>query len=223
MSKVDYLSALNTKGSGLNITQIVDALVDAEKTPQSSIIQDKIDTNNVSISAIGEIKSALSTLSSSLNNLIGNTSLKPSSNSTSINISVNNPSTAKTLDSSISVSSLATGQTLAFTGYTSTAAVVGGGSLLLERGDWSSGSFVASSSVSSTSLTVSATDTIASLRDKINALNYGVTASIVGAGDGTFNLVLKSETGAKNALRITATESPSGSGLSSLDNTTTNE
>ena len=149
MSNVDYLSALNTKGSGLNITQIVDALVDAEKTPQSSIIQDKIDTNNVSISAIGEIKSALSTLSSSLNNLIGNTSLKPSSNSTSINISVNNPSTAKTLDSSISVSSLATGQTLAFTGYTSTAAVVGGGSLLLERGDWSSGSFVASSSVSS--------------------------------------------------------------------------
>ena len=222
MSNVDYLSALNTKGSGLNITQIVDALVDAEKTPQSSIIQDKIDTNNVSISAIGEIKSALSTLSSSLNNLIGNTSLKPSSNSTSINISVNNPSTAKTLDSSISVSSLATGQTLAFTGYTSTAAVVGGGSLLLERGDWSSGSFVASSSVSSTSLTVSSTDTIASLRDKINALNYGVTASIVGAGDGTFNLVLKSETGAKNALRITATESPSGSGLSSLDNTTTN-
>ena len=98
MSNVDYLSALNTKGSGLNITQIVDALVDAEKTPQSSIIQDKIDTNNVSISAIGEIKSALSTLSSSLNNLIGNTSLKPSSNSTSINISVNNPSTAKTLD-----------------------------------------------------------------------------------------------------------------------------
>ena len=222
MSNVDYLSALNTKGSGLNITQIVDALVDAEKTPQSSIIQDKIDTNNVSISAIGEIKSALSTLSSSLNNLIGNTSLKPSSNSTSINISVNNPSTAKTLDSSISVSSLATGQTLAFTGYTSTTAVVGGGSLLLERGDWSSGSFVASSSVSSTSLTVSSTDTIASLRDKINALNYGVTASIVGAGDGTFNLVLKSETGAKNALRITATESPSGSGLSSLDNTTTN-
>ena len=37
MSQVDYLSALNTKGSGLNITQIVDALVDAEKTPQTSL------------------------------------------------------------------------------------------------------------------------------------------------------------------------------------------
>ena len=52
MSKVDYLSALNTKGSGLNITQIVDALVDAEKTPQTSLIEKKIETNNISISAI---------------------------------------------------------------------------------------------------------------------------------------------------------------------------
>ena len=32
---VDYLSALNV-GSGLNVTQIVDALVDAEKVPQES-------------------------------------------------------------------------------------------------------------------------------------------------------------------------------------------
>ena len=53
-------------------------------------------------------------------------------------------------------------------------------------------------------------------------MNYGVTASILGSGDGTFNLVLKSETGSENALRVTATESPSGSGLAAIDNTTTN-
>ena len=35
-------------------------------------------------------------------------------------------------------------------------------------------------------------------------------------------LVLKSEDGKENALRITSSESPSGSGLSSIDNTTTN-
>ena len=81
---------------------------------------------------------------------------------------------------------------------------------------------MANSTTASTDLTVTETDTLASLRDKINALNYGVTASIVGAGDGTFNIVLKTETGVKNALRITATETPSGSGLSSIDNSTTN-
>ena len=36
---VDYLSAINSGGSGLNITQIVDSLVDAEKAPQENIIQ----------------------------------------------------------------------------------------------------------------------------------------------------------------------------------------
>ena len=92
MSKVDYLSALNTKGSGLNITQIVDALVDAEKTPQTSLIEKKIETNNISISAIAEIKNALSTLSTSLTNLVGKTSLAVSSNSTAVTASITDPS-----------------------------------------------------------------------------------------------------------------------------------
>ena len=52
---VDYLSAINQGGSGLNITQIVDSLVDAEKTPQENAIQTKIDDKTTSISAIGEV------------------------------------------------------------------------------------------------------------------------------------------------------------------------
>ncbi len=219
---VDYLSAINSSGSGLNITQIVDSLVEAEKAPQESLIQTKIDDSTTSISAIGEVKSALAVLSTSLNALTGNTSLNASSNSTSVTTSVTDPSSAKAIDSSMTISALATGQTLAFTGYSSTTAVVGGGSLSLERGDWSSGSFVASATTAATSLTITTTDTLASLRDKINALNYGVTASIVGSGDETYNLVFKSNPGKENALRVSATESPSGSGLSSIDNSSTN-
>ncbi len=222
MTTVDYLSAINQSGSGLNITQIVDSLVDAEKTPQENAIQTKIDDKTTSISAIGEVKSALSVLSSSLSNLVGKTSLSVSSNSTAVSATITDPSSAKALNSAMTISSLAAGQTLAFTGFSATTDVVGGGSLVLEIGDWSSGSFVANSTTESTSLTVTETDTLASLRDKINDLNYGVTASIIGAGDDTFNLVLKSSEGKENALRITATESPSGSGLSSIDNSTTN-
>lgn len=219
---VDYLSTINQGGSGLNITQIVDSLVDAEKIPQENAIQKKIDDKTTSISAIGEVKSALSKLSTSLNALVGKTSLGVSSNSTAVTASISNPSKAKALNSSMTISALAAGQTLAFTGYSDTTSIVGAGSLILERGDWSSGSFVASATTSSTTLTVSSTDTLASLRDNINSLNYGVTASIVGVGDGTYNLVLKSGEGKANALRVTATESPSGSGLSNIDNTTTN-
>ena len=219
---VDYLSAINQGGSGLNITQIVDSLVEAEKVPQENAIQTKIDTNTTSISAIGEVKSALSKLSSSLAGLVGKTSLGVSSNSTAVTATITDPSKATDFNSSMTISALATGQTLAFTGYASTTSIVGEGSLQLERGDWSSGSFVASATKSSSSLAITSTDTLASLRDKINILNYGVTASIFGAGDGTYNLVLKSGEGKENALRITATESPAGSGLSRIDNTSSN-
>jgi len=219
---VDYLSAINSSGSGLNITQIVDGLVDAEKAPQESQIQNKIDQRTTSISSIGEIKSALSTLSTSLAALTGNTSLKVSSTSASISASLSDPSKAIAINSSVSVTTLAKGQTLAFSDYSSNTSLVGAGSLVLERGDWSSGSFVASATKASQSLTVTSTDTLDSLKDKINALDYGVVASVLGAGDGTYTLVLKSGDGKENALRVTATENPSGSGLSSIDNTSTN-
>ena len=219
---VDYLSALNSSGSGLNITQIVDSLVEAEKAPQESQIQSKIDNRNTSISAIAEIKSSLSKLSSALTKLTGNTSLNVSSTSTALSASITDPSTAGAINSSVTITTLAKGQTLAFEDYTSSTSLVGAGSLVLERGDWSSGSFVASATQASTTLTATSTDTLVSLKDKINALDYGVVASVLGAGDDTFTLVLKSGDGRKNALRITATENPSGSGLSTIDNTTTN-
>ena len=171
-----------------------------------------------SISAIGEIKSALSKLSTSLNTLTGNTSLKVSSTSSAVSATISDPSIATAINSSISISSLAKGQSLAFEDYASNTSIVGAGSLILERGDWSSGSFVASIAVT-LKPDVTASDTLESLKDKINELDYGVAASVLAAGDGTFTLVLKSNEGKENALRITATESPTGSGLSKIDNT----
>ena len=152
---VDYLSALNSKGSGLNITQIVDSLVNAEKIPQSDIINKKITENNTSISAIAEIKSAMSNFSATVKALKGATAFNPTSNSSSLTISVTDSSKATSLNSSVNVTALAAGQTLAFTGFSSTTSVVGAGSLTLQRGDWSSGSFVSSSTISSKILNVS--------------------------------------------------------------------
>ena len=54
---VDYLSALNSKGSGLNITQIVDSLVQAKTTPPKELLQDKIDTRTTAISALATLSS----------------------------------------------------------------------------------------------------------------------------------------------------------------------
>ena len=59
---IDYISAINQNGSGLNITQIVDSLVEAETTPEKERINKKIEENNASISAFGELSSSLDTL-----------------------------------------------------------------------------------------------------------------------------------------------------------------
>ena len=63
---IDYISALNQNGSGLNITQIVDSLVEAETTPEKERLNKKIEENNASISAFGELTSELDTLKTSL-------------------------------------------------------------------------------------------------------------------------------------------------------------
>ena len=62
---VDYLSALNV-GSGLNVTQIVDALIDAERVPRETQINKQIDERNVSISALGEVKTEVKTFKDNL-------------------------------------------------------------------------------------------------------------------------------------------------------------
>ena len=49
---VDYLSAINKQGSGLNITQIVDSIVQAETAPIASRIQKNIDDKNAVISVM---------------------------------------------------------------------------------------------------------------------------------------------------------------------------
>ena len=46
---VDYLSTLNSKGSGINITQLVDSLVAAEVDPQKNLVTAKIEKGTVAI------------------------------------------------------------------------------------------------------------------------------------------------------------------------------
>ena len=59
---VDYLSAINKQGSGLNVTQIVDSLVQAETAPIESRIQRQIDEKNAAISAYGTLAGELGKL-----------------------------------------------------------------------------------------------------------------------------------------------------------------
>ena len=105
---VDYLSALNSKGSGLNITQIVDSLVQAETAPQKELLQDKIDTRNTAISALTTLSSELGTLKTSISAFKGTSKYAATSANASNTISVTNTSTAAPFTSDVQVTALAT-------------------------------------------------------------------------------------------------------------------
>ena len=63
--RVDYISALNA-GSGLNTTQIVDTLVNAEVLPKQNKINEQVEEKNVSISSLGQVKSDFTTFDTNL-------------------------------------------------------------------------------------------------------------------------------------------------------------
>ncbi|MAC72525.1 MAG: hypothetical protein CMG96_03640, partial [Marinovum sp.] len=99
---VDYLSALNV-GSGLNVTQIVDALVDAEKAPRETTITEKINEKTVSISAFAEVKQQFNTLQTSLDALAQASTLavqatSADGNASSVSVSVTNPTLVTPFD-----------------------------------------------------------------------------------------------------------------------------
>ena len=61
MSETDVFSALNV-GSGLNTTELIKNLITAERAPKEKKINDKIEKNEISISAIAELKKSIDEL-----------------------------------------------------------------------------------------------------------------------------------------------------------------
>ena len=325
---VDYISAINQNGSGLNITQIVESLVEAETKPKKDNINDKIDGKNLDITAIGKLTSELNTLQTSLNSLTDVSKFKTTSGNTGTTITVDNVGKAKEFNSDINVTSLATPQTLEFTGFALPTSSIGSGTITVDFGNWigsdgtatdtdslfssgtsvtantslgtptshstlggvitiatSSGgdhkstsftvvgkdmagnsiteiisgvgsgltatgstvfksvtSITAGSSVGSGTVTVghsasefgknssktssivtinNGSSSISNVASSLNAIN-GVTANIVNKGDGTYSLVIRSDTGRNSALRLTVNENLIDRGLSVLDTTSDN-
>ena len=211
---VDYLSTLNV-GSGLNTTEIIDALVDAERAPAESQITKKRDQRTVEISGLGQVKQGFEALNSGLVPATGLTGLVASRTGTALDIEIDDMAKASAFSHSVLVDSVAAGQTLVFDGFSGETASVGTGSLTLAFGKWESdGSFSANSERSDVTVNIaSGNGTLAGLRDAINAADADVTASILKTSASSYALVLKSREGADHAMRITASEDAGAAGL----------
>lgn len=200
---VDYLSALNV-GSGLNVTQIVDALVDAEQAPQEASITSKVDEKTVSISTFAELKQNFGEFSENLGLLSSFTGLVVQSSGNSIVANVKDKSKVAQGNHTMSVQQLATPHTIAFTGFASETATVDASSIAIDLGSWENdGTFSALTQQQTISLDGSTT--IADLRDDINELDLGLTAAIVRTNDNNYALTIRAALGSQNQMRLQAT------------------
>ena len=197
----DYINILNA-GSGLNTKEIIESLIEAEKTPlQNQISSEKSDIE-VSISSYSTIKQNFSDLNANLTQLDGITGLTISNDSNNFDLEISDTSLATEFDSTISINQLATGHTLVFDGFASELAPVGSGALTFEFGTWSNGSFTVNSNVSGGTVSIAnGSDTLAEVKASINAAGLGINASILKKSDSNYALVLKSQEGQENAIR----------------------
>src|SRR5450830_1172884 len=194
-------------GSGLPVESLVSQLMAVERAPIDAIDTKEADIT-AKLTAFGTMKSALANLQTAARALATPALIAP------IKTSVADPSILSATANggtaagnyAIEVQSLAQQQKLKTSvSYAQTTDVVGTGNITLDFGSYdASGAFTADPSNTTKTLTVAAHNTLAGMKDAINASNSGVTATIINDGTGNYLSLASTATGAKNAMRIVA-------------------
>ena len=216
--KVDYISALNA-GSGLNTTQIVDTLVDAEVLPKQNKINDQVAEKNVSISSLGQVKSNFTTFDTNLAILADQNAIITASSSTAITVTPDSTTSLKPFVHNMTVSTLAKSHTLSLPGYTTANAVYDSSgtadTLIFGVGGYTGSTFNRDTNIPLQSISITATTTIQDVATQINSLTgMGLSASVIKTGDTAFSLVIKSGLGAGKQINMSAQDTDNANAVS---------
>jgi flagellar hook-associated protein 2 len=189
-------------GSGLDVSSIITQLMAIERQPlkQLETAETKIQSQ---ISEVGKIKSALSKFRDVAAKLASTDFWRTTTGkSNSSAVGVTTSSTASPASFAVEVTSLAKAQTIAAPALASSSTTLGSGTLTIQRTGGGDPFDVA----------IEATDTLAGIRDKINAAGAGVTASILTDASGARLVMRANATGTDNAFNTTV----NGTGLDGL-------
>ena len=212
-----------TASSTIDVQGIVSSMMQVERKPLTQLQTDakKIDTK---ISAYGKLQSQIAAFRDAADALsrAGTWQAVKASSAAADAVEVTAGTGAVASQHMVSVEALAQSQTAASGGFASSAALVGGGTLRIQLGTQPAGaaSFSADGTRAEVSVTIPADATLAQVRDRINAANAGVRASIVRDGDQVRLFVSSATTGANQAFRIQVDDADGAStdatGLSAL-------
>lgn len=209
-------------GSGLDINGIVSQLMSVERQPLAAL-DNKEAKQQTKLTAFGSLKGAISSFQNSLNALADPakyTAIAANlADTTLANVSAS--STATTGSHSIEIQTLAQSQKLKSANFAATSTTIGSGTMTIQFGTYSSGTFTLNPDKATQSITISSNNSsLAGIRDTINLANAGVTASIVNDGTGNRLVIASKDTGLSNALKITTsdadTDNTDNAGLSQL-------
>jgi flagellar hook-associated protein 2 len=183
-------------GSGIDVEAIVGALLNAERAPTEASLDRLESTTEGTISGLGKLKSALSSLQDAMDNLTAdafNARSAITSDDTQLTATTSSSASQGSFDVTI-VQAADNTQLSSNTIVGDSSTVLGSGSLTLlnSNGD----SFV---------VAVGATDSLATIVDNINSAsdNIGITATIVNGDTGTKIIYRGDDTGAINDFTVT--------------------
>jgi len=194
-------------GSGLDVASLVQQLVNAERAPAEARLTRKEARLQAQLSALGSVKSALSSFRGKVSALAEAAAFArmraSASDEDTVAASVGEGAAAGSY--SVTVSKLARAHALASAAFSDPSDVVGTGTLTIRFGKTvydpatdSYTSFTQNPDVPSLKLTIdSSNNTLAGIRDAINAADADVQAAIVNDGSG-YRLVLTSKRTGEN-------------------------
>lgn len=214
-------------GSGLDVNAIITQLMAIERRPLQALEKEE-SALGAKLSSFGKLQGMVAAMRDKAGSLSSAT-LWSQTTGTSGNagaVGVTTASGAALGSYAVEVQQLASGQTLSSRRFTAadTPAQFGPGTLTIELGRWTGSpvtGFTPKAGASAVTVTLdSADDTLAEVRDKINAAGAGVTATIVADANGARLAIRSKDSGADNGFRISAAESAddgvAGDGLSAL-------
>lgn len=204
----------------IDVNSIVTQLMQLEQRPLQALAKREAQVT-AKITATAQIQGAVAGLQSAAAKLASASTYSGArANVTGDNLvaAVSDQTRASLGRYSISVESLSAGQALASGTFENGASPVGAGTLTFTRGTTRGSEFTAGTE-SPVNVTVEATDTLATLRDKINSAfandPNGLSAALVADGGSMRLTLLAKGTGAANTFSITANDT--GDGVSDDD------
>jgi flagellar hook-associated protein 2 len=199
-------------GSGLDVNGIVTKLMAVEQTPLTKL-QTTSAALQTQLSAFGQMQSAISALHDAAVPLFAPSSFTLTNSSSSDPSSLSATTTASAVPGTytVSVQSLSAAQSLVspIGQFQASTDVVGTGSLTVRLGTWNAGQTVFTPKTGSADIVIpidASANTLAGIRDKINAAGAGISATLITDASGSRIALQSTTSGVDNGFRVTVAD-----------------